>query len=202
MEKDKTKSWITALIIFLILIIILLGAYIVYDKCTSKNKVNNNETNSKNIIVSVEPKEDVKNGIVNELVINGKTIKYNNKILDYVMFIDKEHIIAAYKEDEGIKSFYIYNKDGKELYDVSKLSSLNNGIIVDAYFSDNELIIGTVTKLFGDNYNALCSLKQTDTYKKVDSLKYLGNGKFDDAETIGKLTVKDYLKANYNYTCE
>lgn len=213
MEETKNNKGLIVLVCILSILVLALGGFIVYDKyynsnvndnnennCETKNEDNLNTTDDK-IKVSIE--KNKKTGYYNELVINGKTIKAEYETIDSVIFLDDSYIIAVYKDDiEGFSRYYVYNKSGERLYNVNELSSLNNAKTTELSYIEGKLVIEAVTTLAGDNYQSLCYLNQSDTYMKFEQIKYLGNGKFDQAETLSSLTLKDYLKNNYNYICD
>jgi hypothetical protein len=195
------------LICILCLLVVGLGCYIIYDKVISKEAKGNSNIvdyqKQDKIVVSVEEKKSEELGEYNQLVINGKSIQVEHEIFDSVMFIDDAYIIAAFRDEfEGLLRYYVYDKDGNKLYNINKLSSLDDGHVTEVNYSDKELHIEAVTVLPGDNYRSLCSQNQSDVYMKFESVKYLGDGKFAEAQTLSSLTVKDYLKNYHSYTCK
>jgi len=196
MKKQNTKGLII-LVCILCVLVLALGGFIIYDKLLSKDENSNNS----NIKVSIEKSQE--NGYYNQLVINDKKIQKEYETLNSIIFLDDTHIIADYKDSfDGFSRYYVFDKDGNILYNISELSSLTNAKIVSISYTENELHIETVTMLAGDNYRSLCYNNPSDIYYKFEIIKYLGNGKFGASETLSSLTVKDYLQNNYNYTCD
>ncbi len=218
MEVKKDNKELIVLVCILSALVLVLGGFIIYDIVLSKKEPNacdnsnikdninnqNKEENSNdidnNIKVSIGKNNET--GYYNQLVINGKTIQKEYETLDNVIFLDNSYIIATFKDDEeGFSRFYVYNKDGEMLKNIDDLSSLKDGHIIDLSYSDGLLHIQAVTSLAGDNYSSLCYHNQSDIYSKFELIKYIGNGKFEYSRTISSFTTKEYLKNNYNYTC-
>jgi len=219
MEEKKNNKGLVWIIIILIILVLGLVGYIVYDKVLVQNKTisNNNNTNTttkldsdnkvdnenkKQILVSTEIEQGEYEDNYKKLIINNKVIDLDGRDLDNVMFLDDSHIIATFKGTiEGESTYYVFDSNGKKLYNLDELSSLKGAITVDAHFSDNSLHIETITTPTGDNYRSLCELNQSDIYSKFEVLNYLGDGKFSKAETITEYTVKEFLEVYHDYSC-
>lgn len=198
MEKQKSNKVLIILVCVLSVLVLALGGFIIYN---NQNKEDLKTASDSKIKLSIEKNDDT--GYYDQLVINGKIIKNEYETLDSVIFLDNSYVVAAYRDDiEGFARYYVYNKDGEKLYNVDELSSLNDAKTIELSYVEGELCAEFVTALAGDNYSSLCYLNQSDVYMKFESIKYLGNGKFEKAKTLSSLTVKDYLKNNYNYACD
>ena len=198
MEEKNNNKGLIILVCILGVLVLALGGFVIYDKVLSKSESNDIDNNIK---VSVEKNKET--GYYNQLVINGKTIQKELETFDNVIFLDNSYIIATFKDDvEGFSRFYVYNKDGEMLNNIDDLSSLKEGIAINLSYSNGFLYIETVTTLAGDNYRSLCYGNQSEIYSKSELFKYIGNGKFEYSRTISSLTVEEYLKNNYNYTCD
>lgn len=198
MEKQKSNKVLIILVCVLSVLVLALGGFIIYN---NQNKEDLKTASDSKIKLSIEKNDDT--GYYDQLVINGKIIKNEYETLDSVIFLDNSYVVAAYRDDiEGFARYYVYNKDGEKLYNVDELSSLNDAKTIELSYVEGELCAEFVTSLAGDNYSSLCYLNQSDVYMKFESIKYLGNGKFEKAKTLSSLTVKDYLKNNYNYACD
>lgn len=198
MKKQKSNKVLIILVCVLSVLVLALGGFIIYN---NQNKEDLKTASDSKIKLSIEKNDDT--GYYDQLVINGKIIKNEYETLDSVIFLDNSYVVAAYRDDiEGFARYYVYNKDGEKLYNVDELSSLNDAKTIELSYVEGELCAEFVTSLAGDNYSSLCYLNQSDVYMKFESIKYLGNGKFEKAKTLSSLTVKDYLKNNYNYACD
>lgn len=210
-ENNKGLVW---LVVFLIILVLGLAGYIVYDKVlsTDKNLQNENAIVDKNdleqndsIKVSIKQEKSDLDGNYNKLIINDKSIdldELKGVDVDNIIFMDNSHIIVTYKDKvEGNSTYYIFNNAGTKLYNLNELSNLENGKVIEAHYSENALHIKTVTRLVGDNYQSLCELNQSDIYSKFEVINYLGDGKFEEVKTISEYTVKEYLEIYYNHSC-
>ena len=203
MKEIKSNKSFVVIVCILSVLVIALGCFVLYSKVFSKSESNNKESvNTSNDKINITIEKNTSSGYYDQLVINGKTIKAKNETFDSVIFLDDSYIITAYRSNtEGLLRYYVYDKNGDRLYNINELSSLKDASTIELNYVVGELNIQTVTTLTGDNYRSLCSLDQSAVYTKFETIKYSGNGKFEKAKTLSSLTVKDYLKNNYNYTC-
>ncbi len=233
-ENKKSSKGLIILIIILIICVLGLGGYIVYDKVlnNTEQKEINNKSNINypivlddnitkdstekynlekvgNIKISTQKIEEKDNEynyyyliyINNNEVDNQDKIKNTN--INKIIVLDSDYVLVEYEDiiGEGGKSYYIYNSNAKETYDMSKLTSTNNGTVNNLSYENNTFIIES-SNYTNDYAFEVCKYNKNTIVNSKEKIKYLGDGKLGKNEIISSKTADEVIHEVYNMSCE
>ena len=159
-----------------------------------------------NIKVSIEKIVDSENlSDYYLLYINDKAIEnkdeLKNNFIYQIILLDDSHIFVEFSDLVGDSAHYIYNSDSKVIYDMRKIT-----LVEDAYFQnisyENDMFIINTTNYLGDYAFSVCKYNKNDIVKSEEKFKYLGNGELSERKVILTKTSDDIIHEIYGMSCE
>ena len=127
----------------------------------------------------------------------------NNKLVanyieeDSVKLIENNYVLIDI--DPNIPNLKLYDKDGNQPIDFSKVNSF--GFVDEVQYDNNILTIHSSEILDNIDENEICKYKSLDTIVEiVQEIKY-ENGEFSKPTTIRAKTLKEAVKEYYNIAC-
>ena len=221
-EQVKKKSSIP-FVLFLIIIIIGLVGYILYDKgIILKKDTNKSNTNSNSKKNDTKSNDKLEYKIVTDadsnqiLYVNGNEveipIKHEIKEINKVEILDDILIADIWIPDTS--SLYAINKDGKVIwYEAQKeICDEYKGACVSVVgdnYTESFGYEGSYYKIDGKKIKfvsmystqdpewAVCQLKPNDIFEAEYEVEYLGNDKFSKLKVLQKNTADDYIDKNH-----
>lgn len=225
MEEKKNNKGLIWLIVILIVLVLGLVGYIIFDKVMLTDGENKNITTT--ITTSKTTDNDKKVGDcydvngANRCVVfkeknieleyenndNGNKYFINDNLLTNVaecdvnrpIVIDKDFVILDCGIEES--SYIVFNAKGEKTpLDFNTINNIGNV----GYVEYNNNVITTISRAYiGDYEAALCRDNNEDDIVYIEQqTKYQGNGVFAKTETTKTKTAKEIIKERFNMTCE
>ena len=227
-ENKKENKGLIVLVILLILCVISLAGYIVYDKVLSNNKQSNNQTDETTTIqvsvdrkvgdcyevngnkrcvsfkeknIEIELENESGNLFINDnkLISDRSVISNSTCDIHNPTIIDGDYIILTCGGAE--EYYYFFNSKGEMApLNFEKINDI--GLVGIAEFKDNNITIISLGYI-GDYEAALCRDNKDDDIVYIEQqIKYEGNGVFSEPKTIKTKTTQEVIKERYDMSCD
>lgn len=221
MENKRNGLGLGILIWLLVVMIIGLSSFIVYDKLIAKDSKNDNSDKDNVKEIEDDSKDEVSYDKITydvvtsentfELSINNKKVEdINGNSIEIIKQVKDALIIKVFNLDYF--DYYFVDKNAKILavivgsgaeadnnidYQILKLTGNFTG---ECSFDTDELLCRSDNVQSEPQYIS-CNKDENDIVEYVEKINYLGNGKFSKPTIREKITAKEYI-SNHNILCD